>query len=166
MAKAKKAKVKKQSAKKSALSKKKSSAVKKAKSLAKKAKPMNLSSAAKTTVEKQMSFVKAENSSNKKIQWERFISPLDDRMIVSVLGSERITAGGLIIPDTAEVSGNRRGLVLAVGPGHRDKKGRIRPMDVTVGDKVLFPDYSGAKMEIQGQTVVIIRETDVLGVTE
>jgi chaperonin GroES len=94
-----------------------------------------------------------------------FVTPLDDRVIVQVQLAERVTPGGLIIPDTvSQVGGNRQGVVVAVGRGHRDSKGRVRPMDVVKGDQILFPDHAGAKIEYQGQDLLILRETDVMGV--
>ncbi len=100
----------------------------------------------------------------KKIDFNNFLTPLDDRLIVQLAERERKTAGGLFIPDTvADVSGNLEGVVVAAGRGHLDKKGRIRPMDVKVGDRVIFPQYSGAKIEIPGTDVVILRESDVMG---
>ena len=100
----------------------------------------------------------------KKIDFNNFLTPLDDRLIVQLAERERKTAGGLFIPDTvADVSGNLEGVVVAAGRGHLDKKGRIRPMDVKVGDRVIFPQYSGNKIDIPGTDVVILRESDVMG---
>ena len=100
----------------------------------------------------------------KKINFNNFLTPLDDRLIVQLAERERKTAGGLFIPDTvADVSGNLEGVVVAAGRGHLDKKGRIRPMDVKVGDRVIFPQYSGTKIDIPGTDVVILRESDVMG---
>jgi chaperonin GroES len=100
----------------------------------------------------------------KKIDISQFISPLDDRLIVQVVEGERRTAGGLFIPDTAVLTGNKTGLVLSVGRGHRDKKGRIRPMDVQAGDRILFAEFTGDEIEFSGQKLQILREADVMGV--
>lgn len=101
----------------------------------------------------------------KKIDVSKFITPLDDRLIVQQLAAERMTAGGLYIPDTAAgVSGNLKGLVVSAGRGHRDKKGRLRPMDVKAGDQVVFAEFSGSKINIQGQDFMFLRETDILGI--
>ena len=101
----------------------------------------------------------------KPIDVTKFVTPLDDRMIVQVSSAEKMTAGGLYIPDTVtNISGNREGVVLAVGRGHRDPKGRVRPMDVKKGDKVVFSDFSGSKITYQGQDLIILRETDIMGV--
>ena len=95
-----------------------------------------------------------------------FISPLDDRIVVEVELGEKITAGGLIIPDTAQFSGNREGIVVAAGRGHRTKKGRIQPLDIQVGDKVLLSEHAGDSIQVLGRDVKIVRESEVLGVLE
>ncbi|WP_413288955.1 co-chaperone GroES [Bdellovibrio sp. HCB337] len=101
----------------------------------------------------------------KTIDLSSFVTPLDDRVMVQLTGAEKMTAGGLYIPDTvADVSGNLQGFVVSVGRGHRNKKGHVRPMDLKVGDKVLFSEYTGSKIKIQNQDLLIIREGDVLGV--
>jgi len=96
-----------------------------------------------------------------------FVTPLDDRMIVQVKETEPRTAGGLFIPDTAlnDVS-HHEAIVLSVGRGHRSKKGHLRPMDVKVGDKVLFNNMSGSKLVYQNVDLKILRETDVMGVVD
>ncbi|KHD89255.1 MAG: hypothetical protein OM95_04560 [Bdellovibrio sp. ArHS] len=94
-----------------------------------------------------------------------FVTPLDDRLIVQLSGAEKMTPGGLYIPDTvADTSGNLQGSVVAVGRGHMTKKGHLKPMDVQVGDKVIFSEYAGNKIEIQNEDLIILREGDVLGV--
>ena len=75
-----------------------------------------------------------------------------------------MTPGGLYIPDTADASGNYKGLVLAVGRGHLDAKGKVRLMDVKAGDTVVFADFAGSKMTIMGKEVLILRESEVLGI--
>lgn len=101
----------------------------------------------------------------KKMDLSGFVTPLDDRVMVQLTGAEKMTAGGLYIPDTvADVSGNLQGFVVSVGRGHRNRKGHVRPMDLKVGDKVLFSEYAGSKIKIQDQDVLILRESDVLGV--
>lgn len=102
-----------------------------------------------------------------KINWQDFLTPLDDRLIIELATAERVTPGGLFIPDTAaDLSGNFRGQVLAAGRGHRDEKGRVRPMDVKAGDVILFAEYAGSKMDLQGKEVRILRESEVLGIVE
>ncbi len=101
----------------------------------------------------------------KVIDLSDFVTPLDDRLIVQTSGAEKMTAGGLYIPDTvADVSGNLQGHVVAVGRGHQSKKGHVRPMDVKLGDKIVFSEHAGNKINIQNQDLIILREVDVLGV--
>lgn len=101
----------------------------------------------------------------KKLDLANFVTPLDDRMIVQLSGSERMTAGGLYIPDTvSDASGNLQGVVVAVGRGHFSKKGHLQPMDAKVGDKVVFAQYAGSKIKIQNEDLIILRESDVMGV--
>ncbi len=92
------------------------------------------------------------------------MTPLDDRLLVEVDATEKKTAGGLYIPDTAQVTGNHQGKVLAVGRGHMNKKGKTKPMDVKVGDVILFSEYAGEKYSESNKDIRIIREADVLGV--
>ncbi len=93
------------------------------------------------------------------------LSPLDDRILVRLTEAERRTAGGLYIPDTvADVSGNLEGQVLAIGRGHMSKKGNVQPMDVKTGDRVIFAEYSGTKIQIKNEDLIILRESEVLGV--
>lgn len=101
----------------------------------------------------------------KKIDLSGFVTPLDDRLIVQVSGAEKMTPGGLYIPDTvADTSGNLEGYVVAVGRGHMNKKGHVRLMDVNVGDRIVFSEYAGAKIKIQNEDLIILRESDVMGV--
>lgn len=92
--------------------------------------------------------------------------PLEDRLVIELEAGEKVTAGGIIIPDTSAVAGNKRGVVLAAGKGAVSKKGKLRPLDVKPGDRVLFSEYAGTKVHLQGKEVLIIRESDVLGVVE
>lgn len=93
-----------------------------------------------------------------------FLTPLDDRILVEKLGASDRTPGGLYIPDMAQERPNK-GKVVAVGHGRRDKKGRVRPLDVQVGDVVLFTQWAGGEIELDGSTYLIMREGDVLGVS-
>ncbi|HEY8272210.1 MAG TPA: co-chaperone GroES [Pseudobdellovibrionaceae bacterium] len=137
-------------------------------------KPAKKASAAKKTVVKKTAAKKAAKGKaapkkvvNKKtkIDLSRVVTPLDDRVLVQLVEKETMTAGGLYIPDTvSDVSGNLEGFVISVGRGHRNKKGYVRPMDLKVGDKVLFSEYAGSKIKIQDQDLLIVREIDVLGV--
>ena len=98
------------------------------------------------------------------MKWEDFFAPLDDRLLIEVVGESDMTPGGLYIPETVEER-PQKGKVVAVGRGHQDVKGRTRPMDVQVGDTILFPKFAGTSWEMNGVTVLIMREGDVLGVT-
>lgn len=101
----------------------------------------------------------------KKVDLSGFVTPLDDRVIVQLSGTEKMTPGGLYIPDTvADTSGNLEGFIVAVGRGHQNKKGHVRPMDVRVGDRVVFSEYAGSKIKIQNEDLIILREGDILGV--
>lgn len=94
------------------------------------------------------------------------LKPLDDRIVIQIKNFEKRTAGGLYIPDSADVSGNFQGTVLAVGQGHKNKKGKVRPMDVKPGDEVLFDQHAGSKVNLDGEEVRILRESEVLGIVE
>ena len=93
------------------------------------------------------------------------IRPLQDRIVVKRLEAESKTKGGLIIPDTAKEK-PIEGKVVAVGNGKVLKDGKVRPVDVKVGDIVLFGKYTGSEVKLDGEEHVILREDDVLGVTE
>jgi len=91
--------------------------------------------------------------------------PLHDRVLVRRLEEDEKTAGGIIIPDTAKEK-PMQGEVLAVGPGARNEKGEIVPLDVKVGDVVLFGKWSGTEVKIDGEELVIMKESDIMGVLE
>jgi chaperonin GroES len=91
--------------------------------------------------------------------------PLHDRILVKRLEAETRTAGGVIIPDTAKEK-PIEGEVLAVGPGTRAKDGKLQPLDVKVGDRVLFGKWSGTEVKMDGEDRLILKESDVLGVIE
>lgn len=102
-----------------------------------------------------------------KIDYSKAVTPLGDRLIVRLLAAERVTAGGIIIPDTAStVQGHLKGEVLAAGTGNRNKKGQKRPLDVTVGDQIYFNEYSSTKINFGLEELHIVNETDVLGVAQ
>ena len=96
----------------------------------------------------------------------KLLTPLDDRLIVQVHPQELKTAGGLYIPDTAAAgnSGNLKGTVISAGRGHQNKKGRVRPMDVKPGDQIVFSEFAGSKIVVDGKDLIVIRETEVLGI--
>ena len=91
--------------------------------------------------------------------------PLHDRVLVKRVEAEEKTPGGIIIPDTAKEK-PVEGEVLAVGPGARDETGAVRPLDVKVGDHVLFGKWAGTEVIIDGQDRLILKEADILGVVE
>ncbi len=91
--------------------------------------------------------------------------PLHDRIVVKRLDSETKTAGGIIIPDTAAEK-PQQGEVLAVGTGSRDETGKLVALDIKKGDRVLFGKWSGTEVKIDGQDVLIMKESDVMGVIE
>ena len=93
------------------------------------------------------------------------LKPLNDRVLVKRLESEERTASGLYIPDTAKEKPSK-GEVVAVGPGKRDEAGKLLPMDVKVGDRVLFGKYSGQTVKVGGEEFLVMREEDIMGVVE
>jgi chaperonin GroES len=91
--------------------------------------------------------------------------PLHDRVVVKRVDSETKTTGGIIIPDTAAEK-PQQGEVVAVGPGSRDETGKVAPIELKKGDKVLFGKWSGTEVKIDGQELLIMKESDVMGVLE
>ena len=93
------------------------------------------------------------------------IRPLHDRVLLKPLEAEQKTAGGIIIPDTAKEK-PMEGEVVAVGPGARGEDGKIRPLDVKPGDRVLFGKWSGTEIKVGGEELLVMKESDVMGVIE
>jgi chaperonin GroES len=91
--------------------------------------------------------------------------PLHDRVVVKRIDAESKSAGGIIIPDTAQEKPSQ-GEIIAVGPGGRDEAGKLIPIDIQVGDKVLFGKWSGTEVKIDGEELLIMKESDVMGVIE
>jgi chaperonin GroES len=91
--------------------------------------------------------------------------PLHDRVVVRRLEQEEKTAGGIIIPDTAKEK-PQEGEVVAVGPGARDEHGELVPLELKAGDRVLFGKWSGTEVKIDGEELMIMKESDVMGVIE
>ena len=91
--------------------------------------------------------------------------PLQDRVLIRRIEEEEKTAGGIIIPDTAKEK-PMEGEVIAAGPGTRDDDGKLRPLDVKVGDRVLFGKWSGTEIKIDGEDFVVMKESDIMGVVE
>ena len=93
------------------------------------------------------------------------IKPLHDRVLVRRLEQEEKTAGGIIIPDTAKEK-PQQAEVLAVGPGARDESGKVVPLDVKVGDVVLFAKWGGTEVKIDGEDLLVMKETDIIAIVE
>ncbi|MEQ8396345.1 co-chaperone GroES [Thalassobaculum sp.] len=91
--------------------------------------------------------------------------PLHDRVVVRRIEADKKTAGGIIIPDTVKEK-PQEGEILAVGPGARDESGKIQPLDVKAGDRVLFGKWSGTEVKIDGEDLLIMKESDIMGVLE
>ena len=91
--------------------------------------------------------------------------PLHDRVVIRRIEGEEKTKGGIIIPDTAKEK-PQEGEVIAVGPGARDESGKLVPLDVKAGDRVLFGKWSGTEVKIDGEDLLIMKESDVTGVIE
>jgi chaperonin GroES len=89
--------------------------------------------------------------------------PLHDRLVIRRLEGDEKTKGGIIIPDTAKEK-PQEGEVVAVGPGARDETGKLQPLDVKAGDRVLFGKWSGTEVKIDGQDLLIAKESDIFGV--
>ena len=89
--------------------------------------------------------------------------PLHDRAVIRRLNAEEKTAGGIIIPDTAQEK-PMEGLVIAVGPGARNEQGQIVPLDIKAGDKILFGKWSGTEVKVGGEDLLIMKESDILGI--
>jgi chaperonin GroES len=89
--------------------------------------------------------------------------PLHDRILVRRIEADEKTAGGIIIPDTAKEK-PQEGEVIAVGPGGRDDAGKLVPLDVKVGDRILFGKWSGTEIKLNGEDLLIMKESDVMGV--
>jgi chaperonin GroES len=91
--------------------------------------------------------------------------PLHDRVLVRRIEADEKTAGGIIIPDTAKEKPSQ-GEVVAVGPGGRDEAGKLIPIDIKAGDRVLFGKWSGTEVKIDGEDLLIMKESDILGIVE
>jgi len=91
--------------------------------------------------------------------------PLHDRVVVRRIEADQKTAGGIIIPDTAKEK-PQEGEVVAVGPGARDESGKVVALDVKAGDRVLFGKWSGTEVKINGEDLLIMKESDIMGILE
>jgi chaperonin GroES len=93
------------------------------------------------------------------------LKPLGDRVVVEPIEQEEVTAGGIVLPETAKEK-PQQGKVLAAGPGARDEDGKRIEMDVKVGDKVLYAKYAGTEFKMDGKKLLILRESDLLAILE
>jgi chaperonin GroES len=93
------------------------------------------------------------------------LKPLSDRLVVKPLEQEEVTPGGIVLPETAKEK-PQKGEIVAVGPGARDEDGKRIAMDVSVGDKVLFAKYAGTEIKVEGDKLLILRESDILAVID
>ena len=93
------------------------------------------------------------------------LKPLGNRLVVEPVEEDEVTAGGIVLPETAKEK-PQKGSVLAAGPGDRDDSGKRVPMDVSVGDKVLYAKYSGTEVKVDGKKLLILRESDVLAIVD
>ncbi len=93
------------------------------------------------------------------------LKPLGNRVVVEPSEQEELTPGGIVLPETAKEK-PQKGKVLSVGPGDRDENGKRIPMDVSVGDTVLFAKYSGTEIKLDGKKLLILRESDLLAIVE
>lgn len=91
--------------------------------------------------------------------------PLHDRVVVRRVDSEEKTKGGIIIPDTAKEKPSE-GIIVSVGPGARDESGKINALDVKAGDRVLFGKWSGTEVKLNGEDLIIMKESDIMGIVE
>ena len=93
------------------------------------------------------------------------LKPLGNRLVVEPLEAEEVTAGGIVLPETAKEK-PQKGVVLSIGPGERDDKGKRIEMDVQAGDTVLYAKYGGTEIKVDGKKLLILKETDVLAIIE
>lgn len=93
------------------------------------------------------------------------LKPLGNRVVIEPIEQEEVTAGGIVLPETAKEK-PQKGKILSVGPGARDKDGKLLPMDVKVGDTVLFAKYAGTEVKVDGKKLLILKEDDILAIVE
>jgi len=106
-----------------------------------------------------------EEMSDQRMEDPMKFRPLHDRVVVKRIDAEAKSAGGIIIPDTAQEKPSQ-GEVVAVGPGGRDEAGKLIPIDIKVSDRVLFGKWSGTEVKIDGQDLLIMKESDIMGIIE
>jgi chaperonin GroES len=93
------------------------------------------------------------------------LKPLGSRVVVEPVEQEEITAGGIVLPETAKEK-PQKGTILATGPGDRDDDGKRIPMDIAVGDMVLYAKYAGTEIKVEGKKLLILKESDILAIVE
>ena len=93
------------------------------------------------------------------------LKPLGNRVVIEPIEEEEVTAGGIMLPETAKEK-PQKGQVLSIGPGDRNDKGELVPMDVAAGDTVLFAKYAGTEIKVDGKKLLIMRESDLLAIVE
>jgi chaperonin GroES len=93
------------------------------------------------------------------------IRPLHDRVLVKRVEEDEKTAGGIIVPDTAKEK-PQKGEIVAAGPGKRNEEGKVQPLDIKAGDKVLFGKYAGTEIKVEGEELLMMREDDIMGVIQ
>jgi chaperonin GroES len=93
------------------------------------------------------------------------LKPLGSRVVVEPVESEEVTAGGIVLPETAKEK-PQKGKVLSIGPGDRDEGGKRIPLDVSIGDTVLFAKYAGTEIKVEGKKLLILKESDLLAIVE
>jgi chaperonin GroES len=122
--------------------------------------------APKATAKSPMGNVKAAKKSPS-AAFASFFTPLDDRVLVERSAVAERTAGGLYLPETVSASERpNQGRVVAVGSGHRDKKGRLHPLDVQLGDTVMYAGFSGSEVRINDQELLVLREKDIIAIVK
>jgi chaperonin GroES len=92
-----------------------------------------------------------------------YLNPLGSRVVIEPIEQEDITAGGIVLPETAKEK-PQKGTILSIGPGERDDKGKYIPMDVKAGDVVLFNKYAGTEIKVDGKKIMILRENEILAI--
>jgi chaperonin GroES len=125
------------------------------------------SASAAKPVAKATAKLETKSSAKGEKSFSNVFTPLDDRILVSRAAVSDRTPGGIIIPDSVAASEKpNQGRVLAVGNGHRNKKGRLRPLDVKMGDMVMFAKFSGSEVNIGGEDLLLLREEEIIAVVK
>lgn len=137
-----------------------------AKKTAKKVSKKTSKKVAKKIIKKSASKIQAteKKPSTKKVDYSTAVTPLGERLLVRAVEAETMTAGGIIIPDTVDAKSRYvKAVVLATGHGAKNKKGHIKPLDVKIGDTVLFPAHASVRIQFNSEELHIVNESDILG---